>query len=62
VAAILISPFVKKGYVDHTPYDTGSILRLLSRRFALAPLPDARDKLGDLTGALQAPARPYSTP
>jgi acid phosphatase len=62
VPAILISPFVKKGYVDHTPYDTGSILRLLRRRFALAPLPDARDKLGDLTGALQAPAPPYSAP
>ena len=55
VPAILISPFVKKGYVDHTPYDTGSIQRLLARRFALAPLPDARGKLGDLTGALDVP-------
>jgi acid phosphatase len=57
VPAILISPFVKKGYVDHTPYDTGSILRLLTRRFALTPLPDSRAKLGDLTGALEVPAR-----
>ena len=55
VPAILISPFVKKAYVDHTPYDTGSILRLLERRFALTPLPDARVKLGDLTGALDVP-------
>ena len=55
VPAILISPFVKKGYVDHTPYDTGSIRRLLERRFALTPLPDARAKLGDLTGALDLP-------
>jgi acid phosphatase len=58
VPAILISPFVKKGYVDHTRYDTGSILRLLARRFRLAPLPDARANLGDLTGALEA-SRPY---
>jgi len=55
VPAILISPFVKKGYVDHTPYDTGSIRRLLERRFALTPLPDERPKLGDLTGALEVP-------
>ena len=55
VPTILISPLVKKGYVDHTPYDTGSILRLLERRFALTPLPDDRTRLGDLTGALEAP-------
>ena len=55
VPAILISPFVKKGYVDHTAYDTGSIRRLLERRFALTPLPDERPKLGDLTGALEVP-------
>jgi len=57
VPAILISRFVRKGYVDHTPYDTGSILRLLTRRFALAPLPDERGRLGDLTQALD-PAPP----
>ncbi|HUD26134.1 MAG TPA: acid phosphatase [Burkholderiaceae bacterium] len=62
VPAILISPFVKKGYVDHTPYETGSILRLLRRRFALAPLSDARSGLGDLTGALEVSPRSYSTP
>jgi len=55
VPAILVSPLVKKGFVDHTPYDTGSVLRLLGRRFALASLPDARGRLGDLTGALQWP-------
>jgi len=55
IPAILISPFVRKGFVDHTPYDTGSVLRLLERRFALARLPDARSSLGDLTGALELP-------
>ncbi len=54
IPAILISPWVRKHYVDHTPYDTGSVLRLLTRRFGLAPLPDARTRLGDLTGALEA--------
>jgi phospholipase C len=51
------------GTVDHTPYDTGSILRLMTRRFDLEPLPGvtARDgalaahseaAMGDLTNAL----------
>jgi acid phosphatase len=53
IPAILISPWVRKGYVDHTPYDTGSIHRLLARRFHLEPLPDARPRLGDLSNALE---------
>jgi hypothetical protein len=39
--------------VDSTPYDTGSILKLITRRFALEPLPGVREKIGDLTEALQ---------
>ncbi len=64
IPAIIVSPFAKRGYVDHTPYDTGSILRLIDRRFGLAPLPgiEQRDAalrkngekaMGDLTGALE---------
>jgi acid phosphatase len=52
IPAILVSPYVKKGFVDHTVYDTGSIHRLLVRRFGLRPLPDARTRMGDLTNAL----------
>lgn len=55
IPAILISPLVRKGYVDHTTYDTTSIHRLLTRRFHLQPLPGGRDKMGDLTGALALP-------
>ena len=62
VPAILISPLVRKGYIDHTPYDTGSILRLLTRRFGLPPLPDERASLGDLTGALEVSSRGGSQP
>jgi acid phosphatase len=53
IPTILISPYVRKGYVDHTIYDTGSIHRLLTRRFRLEPLPDDREKMGDLSGALE---------
>jgi acid phosphatase len=63
IPAIVISPYAKKGTIDHTPYDTGSILRLIARRFDLDTLPGitARDAaltshgapaMGDLTNAL----------
>jgi len=61
--AIIVSPLAKKSTVDHTTYDTASILRLIARRFDLDPLPGiaARDAamkaagappIGDLTNAL----------
>ena len=63
IPAIIVSPYAKKGFVDHTQYDTGSILRLIDKRFGLTPLPGttARDMaltaaggtaMGDLTNAL----------
>ena len=52
VPAILISPWVKKGYIDHTQYDTTSILKLITRRFSLEPLPGVRATMGDLTPSL----------
>lgn len=63
IPAIVVSPFAKKGTVDHTIYDTGSILRLATRLFDLPTLDGlkARDDamkvrgqqpMGDLTNAL----------
>jgi acid phosphatase len=63
IPAIIVSPLAKKGTVDHTQYDTGSILRLITRRFGLDMLPGlaGRDNaltaaggkvMGDLTAAL----------
>jgi phospholipase C len=54
VPAILVGPTVKRGYVDHTPYDTTSILKMITKRFALEPLPGVRANAGDLTNALEA--------
>jgi len=51
VPAIVISPFAKKGFVDKTPYDTTSIIKLITRRFGLEPLPGVRAGAGDLTHA-----------
>jgi len=38
VPTILISPFVKRGFVDHTQYETVSILRFIEDRWKLKPL------------------------
>jgi phospholipase C len=53
IPAIIISPHAKKGYVDHTVYDTTSILQFLTRRFKLEPLPGVRTQLGDLSNAFE---------
>jgi phospholipase C len=53
--AIIVSPFAKRGHVDHTAYDTTSILKLMTSRFGLEPLPGVREKMGDLTAALDLP-------
>lgn len=63
IPALIISPFAKRGVVDHTQYDTESILRLITRRFDLETLPGIRRRdaglaahgsapMGDLTNAL----------
>jgi phospholipase C len=46
VPAIIISPFAKKGYVDHTTYETVSILAFIEKRWKLKPL-TSRDKHAD---------------
>lgn len=63
IPALIVSPYSKKGFVDHTQYDTTSILRFITKRFNLPSLPGltSRDaaltangaaKMGDLTSAL----------
>ena len=52
IPTIVVSPFAKKGFVDHTRYDTTSILKLITERFGLEPLPGVRRNMGDLTNAL----------
>jgi len=51
VPAIVVSPFAKRGHVDKTPYDTTSVIKLITRRFGLEPLPGVRPNAGDLTAA-----------
>jgi len=53
VPAIVISPWAKRHFVDHTTYDTTSILRLIEVRWGLTPLGDRDAHAADLTNALQ---------
>ena len=51
VPAIVISPFAKKRFVDHTTYDTTSILKLIEERFDLQPLGDRDARADGLSNA-----------
>jgi len=64
VPAVVVSPFARKGTVDHTVYDTASILRLVTRVFGLEKLDGLTQRdvamqargqqpMGDLTNTLQ---------
>jgi len=53
IPAIIVSPFAKKAHVDHTVYDTTSILKLIEERFDLAPLSDRDAQAKGLTGAFK---------
>jgi acid phosphatase len=51
IPTIIISPFAKRHFVDNTSYDTTSIIKFITRRFGLEPLPGVRTNAGDLVGA-----------
>jgi acid phosphatase len=54
VPLIAISPFAKRGYVDHTYYDHASVLKFIEYNWRLAPLSkESRDNLPnpEMTGA-----------
>src|SRR5262249_13216242 len=63
IPTLIVSPFAKRGYVDHPASDPPSILRSVTGGFALPTLAGLHDRdralaangaspLGDLTGAL----------
>jgi phospholipase C len=52
VPTIIVSPFAKRHFIDHTTYDTTSILKLIEERWDLTPLGDRDAHAADLTNAL----------
>ena len=55
IPAIIISPYAKHGYVDHTQYDTTSIIKFITKRYGLEALAGVRESAGDLTNAFELP-------
>ncbi len=57
VPTLIISPLARKHYVDHTVYDTTSILKLIESRYGLAPLGERDAKANNIAHALDLGAR-----
>jgi phospholipase C len=53
IPALFISPFTAKGKVDHTPYTTLSILKMIETRFGLEPLNERDANAPDLSKAFE---------
>ena len=48
---VIVSLLAKKRFVDHTIYDSTSILAFISKRFGLKLLPGIRTQFGELRNA-----------
>jgi phospholipase C len=62
VPAVIVSPYARRGFVDHTPYDTTSILRFIEKRWGLAPLGSRDAAVNDLTNAFDFNTDPDRMP
>jgi phospholipase C len=61
VPCLVISPFARKGFLDHVTNDHTSILKFIEDRFGLAPLSTRDAAANDLAEAFDftTPARPF---
>jgi len=59
VPALLVSPYARQGYVDHSTNDFTSILKFIETNWSLAPMTDRDRKANDLMEAFDfhSPAR-----
>ncbi len=52
VPALVVSPYARAGFIDHTAYDSASILRYAEDLFHLQPLTDADREADSIAGML----------
>ena len=63
IPMIAVSPYTKKGYVDHTYYDHASVLKFIERNWGLAPLSErSRDNLPNPVASRHNPYKPVNAP
>lgn len=55
IPAVFVSPLVKKHFVDHTSYETVSILAYLEKNYGLAPLTERDKNANPLSGIWNIP-------
>jgi phospholipase C len=60
VPFIIASPYAKANFVDHTQYETDSILALIEKRFGLSPLGTRDAAAAPFTGALNFSQSPLA--
>ena len=53
IPALVISPFSEGGHIDHTEYETVSILKFIEERHGLAPLSERDARANSLAKALK---------
>ena len=62
VPTLIVSPFSKKGYIDHTQMDTTSILAFIENRYGLQPLSDRDAKINNMMSAFDFTQAPPQQP
>ncbi|MQR00892.1 alkaline phosphatase family protein [Glaciimonas soli] len=59
---LLVSPYARTGFIDHTYYDHSSVLKFIERNWRLAPLsPRSRDNLPNPVSVAADKYRPVNT-
>ena len=53
IPTLIISPFAKRGYIDHAEYETTSILKFIETRFGLEALGERDAKANNLSNAFE---------
>ena len=62
VPALVISPWAKRGFVDHTTYELSSVLRMIEDMYGLAPLTQRDRRADPLSGAFDFSSPPRMEP
>jgi phospholipase C len=58
VPALIVSPYARKGYVDHTQYEFGSILKFIEDNWSLGRLGTTDVRANNILGAFDFTQRP----
>jgi phospholipase C len=58
VPLIVVSPYAKKGFVSHVPYEFGSILKFIEKTFGLGTLGTTDENASDLSNCFDFDSQP----